>query len=161
MKLTIFLIWMGSFDIHAHFNDEISMTINHSVRQLIHSDQPAAFAFIILQHLIDFCLVITGHAIREDRNDVVYLNPIEMIWDEVREKGFCNEIFKSLEAVLDRLCATVKELAEDTQRVASITHREWLISALTFQIGINRVESEYSGNISQGKVPLVWAALFL
>lgn len=60
------------------------------------------------------------------------LNPIEMIWDEVREKGFCNEIFKSLEAVLDRLCATVKELAEDAQRVASITHREWLINALTF-----------------------------
>ena len=59
------------------------------------------------------------------------LNPIEMIWDEVREKGFCNEIFKSLEAVLDRLCATVKELAEDAQRVASITHREWLINALT------------------------------
>lgn len=54
-----------------------------------------------------------------------------MIWDEVREKGFCNEIFKSLEAVLDRLCATVKELAEDAQRVASITHREWLINALT------------------------------
>lgn len=60
------------------------------------------------------------------------LNPIEMIWDEVREKGFCNEIFKCLEAVLDRLCATVKELAEDAQRVASITHREWLINALTF-----------------------------
>ena len=60
------------------------------------------------------------------------LNPIEMIWDEVREKGFCNEIFKSLDAVLDRLCATVKELADDTQRVASITYREWLISALTF-----------------------------
>ena len=60
------------------------------------------------------------------------LNPIEMIWDEVREKGFCNEIFKSLEAVLDRLCATVKELAQDAQRVASITHRDWLISALTF-----------------------------
>ena len=60
------------------------------------------------------------------------LNPIEMIWDEVREKGFRNEIFKSLEAVLDRLCATVKELAEDVQRVASNTHRDWLINALTF-----------------------------
>jgi putative transposase len=60
------------------------------------------------------------------------LNPIEMIWDEVREKGFRNEIFKNLEAVIDRLCLTVKELAEDVQRVASITHRRRLIDALSF-----------------------------
>ena len=58
------------------------------------------------------------------------LNPIEMIWDEVREKGFRNEIFKNLEAVIDRLCCTVNELAEDVQRVTSITHRRWLINAL-------------------------------
>ena len=58
------------------------------------------------------------------------LNPIEMIWDEVREKGFRNEIFKNLEAVIDRLCCTVKELAVDVQRVTSITHRRWLIDAL-------------------------------
>ncbi|MGI6652803.1 MAG: IS630 family transposase [Christensenellales bacterium] len=60
------------------------------------------------------------------------LNPIEMIWDEVREKGFRNEIFKHLEAVIDRLCLTVKELAEDVLRVASITHRKWIIDALMF-----------------------------
>ena len=60
------------------------------------------------------------------------LNPIEMIWDEVREKGFRNEIFKNLEAVIDRLCLTDKELAEDVQRVASITHRRRLIDALSF-----------------------------
>ena len=58
------------------------------------------------------------------------LNPIEMIWDDVREKGFHNEIFKNLEAVIDRLCLSVKELSEDTQRVASITYRKWLIDAL-------------------------------
>jgi hypothetical protein len=60
------------------------------------------------------------------------LNPIEMIWDEAREKGFHDEIFKNLEAVIDRLCRTVKDLAEDIQRVASITHRRWLIDAFTF-----------------------------
>jgi transposase len=60
------------------------------------------------------------------------LNPIEMIWDEVREKGFRNEVFGSLEAVIDRLCVTVKELAEDTLRVSSITRRKWLNDALMF-----------------------------
>lgn len=60
------------------------------------------------------------------------LNPIEMIWDEVREKGFRNEIFRSLEAVIDRLCSTVKALCEEPERIASITKRQWLIDALTF-----------------------------
>jgi hypothetical protein len=50
----------------------------------------------------------------------------------VREKGFRNEIFKNMEAVIDRLCLTVKELAEDVQGVASITHRRWVIDALAF-----------------------------
>lgn len=60
------------------------------------------------------------------------LNPIEMIWDEVREKGFRNEIFGSLEAVIDRLCATVSALCAEPSRIASITSRKWLIDALSF-----------------------------
>ena len=46
-------------------------------QKLIHSDEPAAFAFIILQHLIDLLLVIAGDAIREDRNGVVCLSHIK------------------------------------------------------------------------------------
>ena len=60
------------------------------------------------------------------------LNPIEMLWDEVREKGFRNEIFRSLEAVIDRLCATVRTLCAEPGRIASITNRQWLKEALTF-----------------------------
>lgn len=59
------------------------------------------------------------------------LNPIEMLWDEVREKGFRNEIFRSLEAVIDRLCATVRTLCAEPGRIASITNRQWLKEALT------------------------------
>ena len=54
------------------------------------------------------------------------LNPIEMLWDEIREKGFRNEIFQSLEAVVDRLCSTVYSLMMNARRVASITHRNWI-----------------------------------
>jgi transposase len=60
------------------------------------------------------------------------LNPIEMIWDEVREKGFRNEIFTSLEKVIIRLCNCVRTLMSNPTRVASITHRSWLIDALMF-----------------------------
>lgn len=60
------------------------------------------------------------------------LNPIEMIWDWIREKGFHNEVFDSLALVLERLCQTVLALANDPLRVASITHRDWINEALMF-----------------------------
>ena len=56
------------------------------------------------------------------------LNPIEMIWDEIREKGFRNEIFATLDKVIDCLCECVRNLMSHPQRVASITHRQWLMN---------------------------------
>ena len=58
------------------------------------------------------------------------LNPIEMIWDELREKGFRNEAFQTLSKVIDRLCDTFKSLMEDVHRVSSITYWDWIDSAL-------------------------------
>ena len=60
------------------------------------------------------------------------LNPIEQIWEEIREKGFRNEVFDSLRRVVDRLCMVTVNLMDDVERVASITHRSWLIDALMF-----------------------------
>jgi hypothetical protein len=40
-------------------------------------------------------------------------NPIEMVWDEIREKGFKNELFKTLNAVQIRLCDTLLILELD------------------------------------------------
>ena len=60
------------------------------------------------------------------------LNPIEMLWDEIREKGFRNEVFDSLERVVDRLCSAVSTLIHNPARVASITHRTWIVDALMF-----------------------------
>ena len=58
------------------------------------------------------------------------LNPVEMIWDEVEEKSFRNEIFKCLDVVIDRLRQTAKDLAQDVCRVASITYRKWFIRCI-------------------------------
>ena len=60
------------------------------------------------------------------------LNPIEQIWDEIREKGFRNEVYNSLKLVVDRLCATAVALMDNPARVASITRRDWLLNALMF-----------------------------
>ena len=56
------------------------------------------------------------------------LNPTEQIWDEVREKGFKNEVFNSLSLVEDRLCDTLLDLENDTSRVQSITGWDWIVS---------------------------------
>lgn len=53
------------------------------------------------------------------------MNPIEQIWTEIRKRGFRNEIFQTLEKVVDRLCDTICALTSDTIR--SITGRKWII----------------------------------
>ena len=54
------------------------------------------------------------------------MNPIEQIWKELRKLGFRNEIFFSLEKVVDRLCDTICRLSPDLIR--SITGRDWIIA---------------------------------
>ena len=53
------------------------------------------------------------------------MNPIEQIWKELRKMGFRNEVFATLEKVVDRLCDTINALATETIR--SITARSWII----------------------------------
>ena len=54
------------------------------------------------------------------------MNPIEQIWKELRARGFHNEVFQTLEKVVDRLCDTICNLTSDTIR--SITGRNWILS---------------------------------
>lgn len=49
------------------------------------------------------------------------LNPVEHIWDELREKYFHNRIFSSLELLIDVLCQGLNALADDTERLRSLT----------------------------------------
>lgn len=56
------------------------------------------------------------------------MNPIEQIWRELRTKGFKNEVFSSLEKVVDRLALTINNLSKDT--IISITSRKWIQSIL-------------------------------
>ena len=54
------------------------------------------------------------------------MNPIEQIWKELRITGFRNEVFASLEKVVDRLCDTICTLTSDT--IKSITRRSWIVN---------------------------------
>ena len=54
------------------------------------------------------------------------MNPIEQIWKEIRKRGFRNEVFQTLEKVVERLCETICSLSNET--VKSITGRDWILS---------------------------------
>ena len=54
------------------------------------------------------------------------MNPIEQIWKELRTRGFRNEVFQTLEKVVDRLCEVICSLSPQTIR--SITGRSWIVS---------------------------------
>src|SRR3954451_1195036 len=54
------------------------------------------------------------------------LNPVEHVWDEVREKWFGNRVFGSMDAVEEQLITALKILEEDSTRVASLTGFEWI-----------------------------------
>ncbi len=49
------------------------------------------------------------------------VNPVEHIWDELREKYFHNRIFPSLDGVIEVLCQGLTALADDPQRLRSLT----------------------------------------
>ena len=52
------------------------------------------------------------------------MNPIEQIWKELRKRGFRNEIFHSLDDVVDRLCDAICSLSNFV--IHSITCRAWI-----------------------------------
>ena len=53
------------------------------------------------------------------------MNPIEQIWTWLRRHGFRNEVFPTLDKVVDRLCQTICSLSNDV--VKSITTRQWIL----------------------------------
>ena len=54
------------------------------------------------------------------------MNPIEQIWREIRTRGFRNEVFDTLEKVVDRLCDVIKNLPASV--IQHITGRQWIMS---------------------------------
>lgn len=58
------------------------------------------------------------------------LNPVEHLWDELREKSFGNLVFDSLDALEDHLEASLRKMEDNTKRVFSIVAWSWIIDSL-------------------------------
>lgn len=57
------------------------------------------------------------------------MNPIAQIWKEPRARDFHNEVFPTLEKVVDRLCDAICSLSSDTIR--TITGRNWIVACFS------------------------------
>lgn len=58
------------------------------------------------------------------------LNPVEHVWEELREKHFHNKAFDSIEALEDQLSIGLMALEIDQLRVQSIVAWDWIVNAL-------------------------------
>jgi transposase len=59
------------------------------------------------------------------------LNPVEHLWDELREKYFHNRAFESLDALEDHLVQGLLNLENNNPRVQSICNWPWIINAIS------------------------------
>lgn len=57
------------------------------------------------------------------------LNPVEHIWDELREKGFHNRVFSSLEALEEHLLDELRKLEDNPDITKSIVAWPWIVNA--------------------------------
>ena len=58
------------------------------------------------------------------------LNPVEHLWDELREKGFHNRVFSSLDALEDHLVDELAKLENAPDITHSIVAWSWIIDAI-------------------------------
>jgi transposase len=58
------------------------------------------------------------------------LNPIEHVWDELREKFFHNRVFASLDALKDQLALGLAKLENNPEIVRSIVSWDWIMNSL-------------------------------
>jgi transposase len=58
------------------------------------------------------------------------LNPVENIWEEVREKSFPNLAFESMDQLEEHLVEALLRLENDPVTVQSIAGFQWIVSSL-------------------------------
>jgi len=58
------------------------------------------------------------------------LNPVENLWDEMREKWFGSVVFKSMDAVEDRLITALLDFESDPKKMKSISGWDWILKSI-------------------------------
>ena len=59
------------------------------------------------------------------------LNPVEHLWDELREKNFHNRAFETLDALEDTLVSSLRNLELNPEAVQSIRQWDWIVNPIS------------------------------
>lgn len=95
---------------------------------LEHVSQTFSKYFIVMQvdqagwHHSNELIIPTNIRLIEQPAYSPEVNPVEHIWDELREKYLHNRSFSSLDPLIDVLCQGLNELADDEKRLRSLTN---------------------------------------
>ena len=58
------------------------------------------------------------------------LNPVEHVWESIRENWFGNEVFASMDGVENQLVKALSALESDPTAVRSLTGFEWIVDII-------------------------------
>lgn len=58
------------------------------------------------------------------------LNPVEHLWEEMREKWFANKTFDNMSTVIKTLMTSLRSLEESPQRIQSFSGFNWILNSL-------------------------------
>lgn len=58
------------------------------------------------------------------------LNPVEHLWDEMREKGFANRVFDSMGAVITQMLISLSKWKASPEAVQSLSGWPWILESL-------------------------------
>jgi hypothetical protein len=58
------------------------------------------------------------------------LNPMENLWEDLREKSFHNKIFKDLDEMEQHLLGALYEMEASPERTQSISNWHWILDAI-------------------------------
>jgi transposase len=58
------------------------------------------------------------------------LNPQENVWGEIKEEGFYNRVFETLDAVEEQLVTVLKSFEQSGERLKRLTAWDWILNAL-------------------------------
>ena len=53
------------------------------------------------------------------------LNPVENVWQYLRQNWLSNTVFENYDAIVDAACAAWRNLIADPDRITSIGMRDW------------------------------------
>ena len=56
------------------------------------------------------------------------LNPVENIWQFMRENWLSNRVFKSYDDIVDHCCYAWNTLVDQPWKIMSITRRDWALA---------------------------------